>query len=53
MFSPFVAVPSFLTVVTDFLAEHDLLPMFFCYRWVLLHFKREFPIDQVPTPCHR
>jgi len=29
------------------LARHDALNLFFCYRWVLILFKREFPFDQV------
>ena len=33
--------------VFHMLAEYDLLPMFYCYRWVLLHFKREFPLMEV------
>ena len=33
--------------VFELLAEHDLLAMFYCYRWVLLHFKREFPLLDV------
>ena len=31
----------------DFLGDNDLLCMFFCYRWVLLDFKREFPFFDV------
>ena len=33
--------------IFELLAEHDLLAMFYCYRWVLLHFKREFPLLDV------
>ena len=29
------------------LARHDALNLFFCYRWVLILFKREFAFDQV------
>lgn len=29
------------------LARQDALNLFFCYRWVLIQFKREFKFDQV------
>ena len=29
------------------LARHDALNLFFCYRWVLVDFKREFAFDEV------
>ena len=29
------------------LARHDALSLFFCYRWILILFKREFNFDQV------
>ncbi|KAK9812377.1 hypothetical protein WJX73_005909 [Symbiochloris irregularis] len=30
-----------------FLKERDCLNYYFCYRWLLIHFKREFPFEQV------
>jgi hypothetical protein len=29
------------------LEARDCLNFFFCYRWVLIHFKREFGFDEV------
>ena len=31
----------------EVLADRDLLSMFYCYRWILVHFKREFNIYEV------
>jgi len=31
----------------DHLKRHDALNLFFCYRWVLILFKREFSFDKV------
>lgn len=28
--------------LNEYLKEKDCLNMFFCYRWLLIHFKREF-----------
>eukprot|EP00053_Salpingoeca_punica_P017305 m.166619 g.166619 ORF g.166619 m.166619 type:complete len:905 (+) comp17174_c0_seq2:345-3059(+) len=33
--------------VFDFISAHDLLDMFFCYRWLLMEFRREFPLADV------
>lgn len=30
-----------------FLEKKDCLNFFFCFRWLLIHFKREFPFDEV------
>jgi len=30
-----------------FLAKKDCLNMFFCFRWILIHFKREFSFEQI------
>lgn len=30
-----------------FLEAKDALNYFFCYRWLLIHFKREFAFDEV------
>ncbi|CAD7701447.1 unnamed protein product [Ostreobium quekettii] len=30
-----------------FLERKDCLNFFFCFRWLLIHFKREFPFDEV------
>jgi Rab-GTPase-TBC domain len=30
-----------------FLEAKDCLNYFFCYRWLLIHFKREFGFDEV------
>ncbi len=38
-------------ILAEFLAAHDLLAMFYCYRWVLLHFKREFAMNEVRKEC--
>lgn len=35
---------SILTVVTE---KAEALNLFFCFRWVLISFKREFPFDEV------
>lgn len=32
------------------LEAHDCLNFFFCYRWLLLHFKREFGFEEVRWP---
>ena len=31
----------------DFLCHHDLVTMLFCYRWLLLSFRREFSMTDV------
>lgn len=33
--------------VHAFLEAADSSNLFFCYRWLLVHFKREFPFDEV------
>ena len=33
-----------------FFARKDSLNYFFCYRWLLIHFKREFAFDEVCIP---
>lgn len=33
-----------------FLKDRDCLNYYFCYRWLLIHFKREFPFEQVCQP---
>lgn len=33
-----------LTVITE---KAEALNLFFCFRWVLIAFKREFPFDEV------
>jgi len=33
--------------LSAFLQERDCLNFFFCFRWILIHFKREFEFDQV------
>lgn len=35
-----------------FLEARDCLNYFFVFRWLLIHFKREFPFDQVCTISH-
>lgn len=35
----------------SFMEEKSCLNYFFCYRWLLIHFKREFAFDEVgPIP---
>ena len=34
-----------------FLASKECLNYFFCYRWLLIHFKREFTFDEA-SPGH-
>lgn len=34
-----------------FLAAKDCTNFFFCYRWLLVHFKREFAFDEVHCLC--
>jgi hypothetical protein len=31
----------------EYLSDHDALNMFFCFRWILILFKREFQFDKV------
>eukprot|EP00051_Salpingoeca_urceolata_P006314 m.83826 g.83826 ORF g.83826 m.83826 type:complete len:566 (-) comp14777_c0_seq1:133-1830(-) len=31
----------------DYLEAHDSADMFFCFRWLIINFKREFPFDDV------
>jgi hypothetical protein len=31
-----------------FLEARECLNYFFCFRWLLIHFKREFEFDQIP-----
>ena len=33
--------------IYNVLCQHDLVQMFFAYRWVVLAFKREFNLEQV------
>ena len=35
----------FDTKFYDYLLEHNTQDLFFCYRWLLLELKREFPLD--------
>lgn len=32
-----------------FLEKHDCLNFFYCYRWILIQFKREFEFDEIMT----
>lgn len=34
-----------------FMAAKSSLNYFFCYRWLLIHFKREFAFDEVSVFC--
>lgn len=34
-----------------FMAAKSSLNYFFCYRWLLIHFKREFAFDEVSVLC--
>jgi hypothetical protein len=33
----------------DHMAKHDSLNMFFCFRWLLILFKREFELSETET----
>lgn len=33
----------------DHMAKHDSLNMFFCFRWLLILFKREFDLSETQT----
>lgn len=35
-----------------FMDEKSCLNYFFCYRWLLIHFKREFAFDEVRLSLH-
>jgi hypothetical protein len=41
--------------LTAFLARREATTFFFCYRWLLIHFKREFAFDEArgPRPLRR
>lgn len=34
-----------------FMEAKSCLNYFFCYRWLLIHFKREFSFDEVSSCC--
>lgn len=35
--------------LTDYFKKHESSNMFFCFRWLLVHFKREFSQDEIMT----
>lgn len=35
--------------LANYLKKHDSHNMFFCFRWLLVHFKREFSLDEIMT----
>ncbi len=39
--------------LTAFLARREATTFFFCYRWLLIHFKREFAFDEARGPARR
>ena len=38
---------SFIAVVAVILEEKDSNNLYFCFRWLLVHFKREFSYDEI------
>ena len=38
--------------LASYLAERGADNYFYCYRWLLIHFKREFAFDEVRSCTH-